>query len=99
MVEVNDLLESETRCEHGLILQCHDSLDWFLPPELRALADESTRIMGDMSTISPLLAGKVPMVVDSASGPTWGHASFPKQDWKVYEEEVSGDELSVEIED
>lgn len=99
MVEVNNFLESETRGEHGLILQVHDSLDWFLPRDMERVKLEARHIMGDMSTISDKLHGKVPMKVDSASGPSWGHASFPNQDWSIYDQEISGSELSDEIDD
>lgn len=99
MVEVNNYLEDETRGEHGLILQVHDSLDWFLPQELRRVTDEAIKVMADMSTVDEKLHGKVPMKVDHASGESWGHASFPYQDWSVYDEEVSGSELSDEVED
>lgn len=97
MVEVNSYLESEG--EHGLILQVHDSLDWFRAPGREAVRDEALRIMCDMSTIDPRLESKVPMRVDSASAENWGAASFPKQDWSIYDEEVSGTELSDTAED
>lgn len=95
MVEVDKYLTSETNGEFGLVLQVHDSLDWFLPPDLMALDVEARRIMGDMSTISSHLDA-VPMKVDFAHGPSWGHASFPNQDWGIYDKEISGSELSDE---
>lgn len=98
MVEVNSFLESETNGELGLILQVHDSLDWFRYPGAEELSREARRIMADMSTVSSQLT-KIEMKVDSASGPSWGHASFPNQDWSVYEQEISGSELSDTIED
>lgn len=97
MTEVNNFLESETGGEFGLVLQVHDSLDWFLPPELERVNIYAKELMADMSTVHPKLDGKVPMVVDSASGPSWGHASFPKQDWSKYDNEISGSELSEEV--
>lgn len=99
MVEVNNFIEGETGSEFGVVLQVHDSLDWFLPPDLHRVNTEAARIMSDMTTVDERLAGKVPMVVDSASGPSWGHASFPKQDWSIYDEEVSGSDLSDEVEE
>lgn len=98
MVEVNSFLEGETRGELGLILQVHDSLDWFRYPGAEDLSREARRIMADMSTVSDKL-GAIEMKVDSAVGPSWGHASFPKQDWGIYDQEVSGSELSDEVED
>lgn len=99
MVEVNDFLESETRGEWGLVLQVHDSLDWYLPYDLTRVNMDAAKVMEDMSSISPLLSGKVPMKVDSETGESWGRASFPKQDWSIYEQEISGVELSEEVDD
>lgn len=76
------------------MLQVHDSLDWFRAPDREDVGQEARRIMGDMSTIDRRLHDKIPMVVDSNSAQSWGHASFPKQDWSIYDEEVSGSELS-----
>lgn len=95
MVEVENYLQSETRNEWGLVLQVHDSLDWFLPPDMMEVDAEARRIMGDMSTIDEGLLS-VPMKVDYAHGPSWGHASFPDQDWSIYEQEIIGSELSDE---
>lgn len=97
MVEVNRFLEAETNGEFGLTLQVHDSLDWNIAPELQHVSAQAKEIMQDMSTVSHFLTS-IPMKVDSADGPSWGHASFPKQDWSVYEQEVSGTELSDEVE-
>lgn len=99
MVEVNNYLEAESNGEFGLVLQVHDSLDWFLPRDYSRVNIEAQRIMSDMSTVNEKLHGLVPMKVDSASGPSWGHASFPNQDWSIYEQKATGTELSEETDD
>jgi len=82
MVEVDKYLDEVSGGVLGLQLQVHDALDWSIPPEHMDWNQRAIEIMEDFSMFPKLY---VPMTVEGNVGESWGHASFPKQDWSKYE--------------
>ena len=84
MVEVDEYFELNGDTTH-LQLQIHDDLNWSEPTKLKG--KQTAEAIEIMKKFGPddVITLSVPLRVDSATGKSWGRATFLKYDWEKHD--------------